>query len=588
MIHSEPFIQVQSLSYQPIGADKIILKDINLEIFPNDFVLLLGPPGCGKSMLTRCFNGIIPQLDEGEMQGSVLVEGKDTRTSNMYEFATKIGMVFQNPDDQIVSLIVLDEVAWGVENLGLTHEEIKKRVFKFMDLLNITHLKDRLTFAISGGQKQKVSIASNLAMLQDVLMLDDPTTDLDPVCKMEVVQALKQLHQEMGKTLIVIEHDLSDLIEMANRIILMDEGRIVRDNTPDELVTNHYEDLIRLGVNIPQHVEIAHEVLNLSGENQLCPTNKEKAFSVLSNYVQQQKIPVKIKGVEKRSTKKVVISAHDLEFSYQPKLPILKGINFDIYQGEFVAIVGANGSGKSTLVNNFTGLLIPDKGKLTINGQDTNQKKISELAHDIGYVFQNPDHQLFANTVADEVGFSLKLQNISQEEIDHRITETLEIVQLEHLRDRHPFSLSRGQRQKLAVATALIHQPSVILLDEPTTGQDRHSLSGLLKLMVRLNRQGNTTIMITHDMDIVAAYATRMLVMVDGQIVLDGAPIDVFYENFDTLSQLNLRPPTVIDFCRRLGKKVIPPCLTVEELVNILKEVKIKSKKSIIAPTKHS
>jgi energy-coupling factor transport system ATP-binding protein len=468
----------------------------------------------------------------------------------------------------------LDEVAWGVENLGLGHDEIKKRVAEFMDLLAIGYLKDRLTFAISGGQKQKVSIASNLAMLQDLLVLDDPTTDLDPVCKIEVVQALERLHSEMKKTLVVIEHELTDLIEMTDRMIIMDDGAIVHDGTPDDLVSNHYDSLVNLGINIPQHVEIAHAVNELSGNNKPCPSHKEDAFRVLKSFVEPQKITPK-PPVEHTSAKSdPIITVRDLEFSYQPGKPILRGINFDINRGEFVAIVGANGSGKSTLVNNFTGLLAPDNGQIIINGHDTKKIKIADLARDIGYVFQNPDHQLFSNTVEEEVGFSLKLRNIPAEEIKQRVTEVLEFVQLEHLRDRHPFSLSRGQRQKLAVATALIHQPSVILLDEPTTGQDRLSLGGLLALMTRLNQKGNTTIMITHDMDIVAAYASRVLVVVQGQVVLDGHPSDIFYDNFDTLNELNLRPPTVVDFCRRLENNGVPRCVTVEQLIDFLKEVK--------------
>lgn len=557
-----------------MGTDRDVLKDINLNINSGEFILLLGPPGSGKTTLTRCFNGIIPQIDSGSMQGSVLVKGKDTSQTRMYEFASIIGMVFQNPDDQIVSLKVLDEVAWGVENLGLEHDEIKKRVYEFMELLAIGHLKDRLTFAISGGQKQKVSIASNLAMLQDLLVLDDPTTDLDPVCKIEVVQALERLHREMNKTLVVIEHELTDLIEMTDRMIIMDDGAIVHDGTPDDLVSNHYDSLVSLGINIPQHVEIAHAVNELSGNNKACPSHKEDAFLVLKSFVDKQKITPKPPVEHTRIKGDPIITVRDVEFSYQSGKPILRGINFDINKGEFVAIVGANGSGKSTLVNNFTGLLAPDNGQIIINGHDTKKIKIADLARDIGYVFQNPDHQLFSNTVEEEVGFSLKLRNIPAEEIKQRVTEVLEFVQLEHLRDRHPFSLSRGQRQKLAVATALIHQPSVILLDEPTTGQDRLSLSGLLALMTRLNQQGNTTIMITHDMDIVAAYASRVLVVVQGQVVLDGHPSDIFYDNFETLNELNLRPPTVVDFCRRLEGCGVPRCVTVEQLIDFLKEVK--------------
>ena len=469
----KPIIQIKDLSYAPVGVEHDVLKQVNLEINPGDFALLLGPPGCGKSMLTRCFNGIIPHLDEGKMSGTVLVNGKDTRKSDMHEFATTIGMVFQNPDDQIVSLKVLDEVAWGVENLGLEHEEIQRRVYQFMDLLAITHLKDRLTFAISGGQKQKVSIASNLAMLQEVLVLDDPTTDLDPVCKKEVVVALEKLHRDMKKTLVVIEHDLTDLIELATRFIIMEDGRIVHDGKPEELITNHYEDLVRLGINLPQHIEIAHAVIALSGKEKPCPAHKEDAYKILESFIDSFPPAPHPKPAALPARSEPVISVRDLEFSYLPGKNTLNGINFDIYHGQFVAIVGANGSGKSTLVNHFTGLLQPDKGSITINGHDTRKTKVNNLAQDIGYVFQNPDHQLFCNTVEEEVGFSLGLRNLPEDEMKQRVTEVLEFVQLEDFRQRHPFSLSRGQRQKLAVATALIHQPSVILLDEPTTGQDR-------------------------------------------------------------------------------------------------------------------
>ena len=276
-----------------------------------------------------------------------------------------------------------------------------------------------------------------------------------------------------------------------------------------------------------------------------------------------------------------VISVRGLEFAYSAGNQILCGLNFDIYKGEFVAIVGANGSGKSTLVNNFTGLLSPDKGQVVINGHDTKTTKTSTLAREIGYVFQNPDHQLFCNTVTEEVGFSLRNLSVPEEDVQRRIQETLEIVGMAQLRDRHPFSLSRGQRQKLAVATALIDEPPVILLDEPTTGQDRQSLANLLELMTMLNKKGNTTVMVTHDMDIVAAYATRVIVLSKGQIVMDGHPSDVFYDQYEALAALNLRPPTVIDFCRKLEPRGVPRCLTVDELTTFIKEVKEKSRSHI-------
>src|SRR4030067_1161233 len=233
----ECLISISDLSYLPLGIKERVLSNINLEVNRGDFVLLLGPSGCGKTTLTRCLNGLIPHLDQGTMDGTVRVKGKDTASHEIYEFAQDIGMVFQNPDDQILSLKVVDEIAWGVENHGIPQAEIADRVNRAMNLLGIEELKERLTFAISGGQKQKVSIASNLAMMQDVLVLDDPTTDLDPVCTAEVVSTLAKLHHDMGKTLIVIEHDLNDLIELANRIVFMNEGSILFDSPPVEVLS---------------------------------------------------------------------------------------------------------------------------------------------------------------------------------------------------------------------------------------------------------------------------------------------------------------------------------------------------------------
>ncbi len=566
----EPIIQIKDLSYKPLGACAEVLKDISLDIHEGDFILLVGPSGCGKSTLSRCLDGLIPSLDQGEMKGEVIVDGMSTSDNPIYKFASIVGIVFQNPDDQILSLRVVDEVAWGLENTGLPHDEIVKRVDDYMEKCGISHLKDRLTFAISGGQKQKVSIASNLAMYQKALILDDPTTDLDPLCKTEVVDLLSRLYLEENKCLIVIEHDYNDLIELANRIIVMDHGQILFDGKPERILASNYDDLISLGMNIPQHIEIAHEILVHAPQVEVFPTRKEDAFRVFEEFIQQQSRFPELSKKERKPKTEPIVQISDLHFAYDPARPVLRGVNFEISQGEFVAIIGANGSGKSTLINNLIGLLTPDRGKVIIDGQDTTKVKVSELTKNIGYVFQNPDHQLFTANVAREVGFSLDILKIPQEEIDQRVAEVLSIVGLNECTDRHPFSLSRGQRQKLAVATALIRNPKIMLLDEPTTGQDRHSLSGVLDLMVRLNQRGNTTIMVTHDMDIVAGYATRVIVMADGQVVLDGKPEDIFYKQFDILSDLRLRPPTVVEFCRRLEKYNVPHFLTLEECLRFI------------------
>lgn len=567
----KPIIRIKELCYKPLAAPDFIIKNFNLEVMKGDFILFLGPSGCGKSLLVRCLNGLIPNLEEGVISGMVEVGGMDTQRHRIHEFSPLVGMVFQNPDDQILSLRVVGEVAYGVENQGLPHDLIVHRVDECMRLMGIEHLKDRLTFAISGGQKQRVSIASNIAMDQEVLILDDPTTDLDPIGKLEIVQTLQELQRMKGRTLIVIEHELNDLIEMANRIIVMDNGGVIIDNPPQIAFSIDYDKLAELGINIPQHIEICHLLQKMGGAHCDITVKKEEAFSIFRSYLQSNSKKLK-KGQSHDVDKgEIVVNARDLHFSYNPQTPLLRNVNFDIHSGEFVAIIGANGSGKSTLVNNLIGLLKCNSGQILINGHDIESTPISDLTADIGYVFQNPDHQLFCNTVAEELRFSLRTRTLHKQEIETRVAETLEVVDLIKERDRHPFSLSRGQRQKLAVATALIHHPKLILLDEPTTGQDRRSLSSLLDMLSRLNRQGNTTVIVTHDMDIVARYATRILVMSDGQIIFDGKPEDIFYDQYEKLANLSLKPPTLIDFCRRNEDLGCPRFLFIEELVEGLR-----------------
>jgi energy-coupling factor transport system ATP-binding protein len=570
MENGEPIIRIKNLCYKPLTAPDFVIRNFNLEVMKGDFILLLGPSGCGKSILVRCLNGLIPSMEEGDISGMVEVNGMDTQKHRIHEFSPIVGMVFQNPDDQILSLRVSGEVAYGVENQGMSHEVIVHRVDECMQLMGIEHLKNRLTFAISGGQKQRVSIASNIAMDQEVLILDDPTTDLDPIGKSEIVFTLQEMRKIKGRTLIVIEHELNDLIEMANRVIVMDHGGVIIDASPQVAFAENYSKLTELGINIPQHIEICNLLQINEGKNSQIKVMKEEAFEVFRSYLQANPKILKKNGGKKVEKRETVVSVDHLNFAYNPASPLLQDVNFNIHSGEFVAIIGANGSGKSTLVNNLIGLLKPDSGQINVNGHDIGSSKIADVVEDIGYVFQNPDHQLFCNTVDEELRFSLRTRNLPIEEIDARVEQTLNVVGLSKERNQHPFSLSRGQRQKLAVATALIHHPKLILLDEPTTGQDRRSLAGLLDMLSSLNEQGNTTVIVTHDMDIVARYATRILVMKDGKVILDGTPEEVFYEHFEELTNLNLKPPTLIDFCHRNETLGCPRFLYMEEFIDCL------------------
>lgn len=576
----ETVVAVKDLTFRYEKSDDPVLSDLSLSLDRGEFVLLTGFSGCGKSTLLKTFNGVIPHIQGGDMSGQVVVCGLDTTRYRVHTLARHVGMVFQNPEDQIFSLRVVDEVAFGVENQGLSHQEIVERVDSAMALTGISPLRESLTFALSGGQKQKVSIAANIAMRPEVLVLDDPTTDLDPLSKFEVVRTLAQLREQSDTTILVAEHDLGELVEVADRLVVMDRGRVVADGPLGRVMATSYDQLVGLGIRVPDHLQLA---CLLNAEAGVCqdgiPVRREDVLELVRHFVsadcfRQNRLrrfltsrPPQRERPQPRADAPVVMAARDLRFSYDRGTEILHGINVEIRQGEFVAIVGHNGSGKTTFTKLLVGLLRPTAGTVYLNGVDSRNVPVEDMVEHIGYVFQNPDNQLFTGTVRDEIMFGLKRRGVPEDEARRRLEEALSIVGLTEAQSRHPFSLSRGQRQRLAVATTLVTYPSIILLDEPTTGQDRTTLEGLLDLMQRLIQEvGATVIMVTHDMDIVAEYATRVLVFRDGNIELDGTPEEVFLKHNQLLNEWRLNPPVLASYHAGLGEDCFPPFLTYSHL----------------------
>lgn len=572
---STPLVEVRNLTFAYPDVPEPIIKDLSLSIYPGELVILTGPSGCGKSTLCRHFNGIIPHLSAGEdTTGAVLVKGMDVSQTAVYQMATHVGMVHQNPDSQLVCLEVRDELAFGPENLGFSHDEIVSRVTRVIDWIQLHKIADLLTFQCSGGQKQRVALGSSLTLLPDLLVLDEPTTDLDPVGSQEVVNTIVSLRDTLGLTFVIVEHSLDELLEVADRLIVMERGQIVLNGPPADLLAHHYADLERIGLRIPQHITIARRLAMERGPGEAFSLRQQDAVQAFAGWAEALPAPVFLPSLPPSSQPEEVqqamtpaVKVEDVAFSYGGGWNVVEDVNLEIMPGEFVALVGANGCGKSTLARLLIGLLHPQKGRISILRMDTSKTPIGDLTMRAGYLFQNPDAQLFNTSVEAEVAFGMRVKHMPKGDIDRRVDEVLTLLNLQHFKDRHPFALSRGERQRLALATVLVTDPDLIILDEPTTGQDRIMLDNLIHLMRQwIERKRATVLMIAHDMGLVCQHAERTIVMSGGHLICDGPTPEVFHRYFDNLHEMGLIPPSVVEISYPLvGTRLSRVLLSIEE-----------------------
>jgi len=549
-------IDIHDLSFQYPRGTTPAIKNINLQIHAGEYVVITGPTGSGKTTLAICLNSIIPQLVEGEYSGEVMVGELRAAEHPVHELTAVVGMVFQNPEDQLFSLNVTDEVAFGVENMGYHRAEIIKRVDEAIEKVGLVNRRNYSIFHLSGGQKQKVAIASNLAIAPQILVLDSPTADLDPISSREVVNTLLDLRtREPSKTFIVVDSDISDVITLADRIIVMDNGEIVLDSTPVDLLRNHFHELDKLGIRMPDHIRMMHWLSSRFPELTAFHLEEEKVRQILEEYTSSGRLRFTLPPSARSNSApdNPVVRFKDVSFGYSNGPTILEKVSLDIQHGEFLAIVGENGTGKSTLMKLICGLIQPVSGIIETSGVNTTTSKLEEVLQHVGYLFQNPDNQLFMSTVEDEIAFGPRRRNCPPEEVADRVNAALDMVGLQDSRQQHPFTLSRGQRQRLAAATVLAAQPKLLLLDEPTTGQDQVALDNLMHLTQHLiDDLGASVVMVTHDMDLVARYATRMIILDKGKILLDGTPLEIFSHKQDILAKVSLKPPCMISLTNHL------------------------------------
>jgi len=557
-------LTVNNLCYTYPGQMEKALKNINLKINEGDFVLIAGPTGCGKSTLALCMTGLIPQVLGGEMEGTVVVDHKDTRNYEVFQIAQSVGLVFQNAENQLCSLTVEDEAAFGPENLGQSRKEIEKRVAFALESTGMTDLRPKYTFSLSGGQKHRTVIAATLSMLPKILVLDEPLSELDPVGCREVLETLRKLNEEQGITIILIEHKLEQVLGFPRNVVLLKNGEIISNGETSEVFRDSNTIEKNLGLRAPETLKFSYELIKRGLLSK--PALSIDALEVSMPGVRSKlSLPnsVTTRCKERNSvSRNALIKAEELCYSYSDGTVALRDINLEIFPGEFLVILGGNGAGKTTLASLMSGQLKPTKGKVCIDGKDSAKYHIADLARTVGYTFQNPDCQLFCKTVKEELAFGPKHLGCTKEEVNVRVDEMLRMMHIEKFKDRDPHTLSRGQKIGVAVASVLAMKPKVLILDEPTLGQDFTRIKSLVRMLKLMNQRGLAVAVITHDINIAAEYACRVILMNQGNIVADGDPHDVFSKE-DLMFSANLDVPTALRLSKMVG---LPSMITVGEI----------------------
>lgn len=530
----EEVIRVENLWFKYIGSDEWVLKDISFRVREGETVVIMGPSGCGKSTLLYVLVGMIPHIIRGEIRGHVNLMGLDVLKSRPEELTRLVGLVFQNPEIQVIMPSVVEEVAFGLENLNLGRDEIDKRIREVLELTGLVHKMHESPYSLSLGEKQVLAIASVLALRPRILVLDEPTSMLDHPGTRRILELIEKIKKETGMTLVVVEHRIEWVAEHADKIIIMEDGKITCEGKSGEIFNN--KDLVvKTGVRPPQVSEVFYKVLDSK------PGSFSKIPVALREAVEFLKARAMLKparavavsttpkgGGAEVSTKRVVIEVKDLWFRYSKDLPwILRGVNLEAREGEFLAIIGHSGVGKTTLVKHFNGLLKPVNGCVKILGYDTRKTPVSTLARIVGMVFQNPEAQFFASTIYDEMGFALRKMGLSKEEAEKRIGEALEAVDLRKPLQMSPHLLSFGEKHRLAIASILALKPKVIVLDEPFSGLDYKRSLQLLLVLKKFTEQGGTVVLVAHDLQLISEVADRVLVLSDGKIVREGPTREV-------------------------------------------------------------
>ncbi|MFD4976103.1 ABC transporter ATP-binding protein [Streptomyces sp. NPDC058424] len=565
-----PLVRIDSAVFAyPSEPDEIVLRDVSLTLEEGSFTGLIGPSGAGKTTLCRLLAGFVPHHFDGPFAGTATIDGHDLSTATIGDLAASVGYVFESPHDQLTgaNTTVFDEAAYALENLGIPADEIRSRVRECLDTVGIGHLADRHPQALSGGQCQRLALASVLAVRPKLLVLDEPTSQLDPLGSEEVVQVIARMH-DRGITVVLCSQDVASYAPYADRLILMEEGRITADGDPRSVLRHAAER--EAPVTIPEPVRIGLELRRRGAvaDTVPVPLSVDEAAAELAPLVGESApiSPEPNEPAENSAADATTVRAEHITHVYTGGVRALDGLEVTLDSG-CICLLGQNGAGKSTLAKHLNGLLKPTEGRVLIGDLDTREHRVAQLAQQVGLAFQNPDDQLFKRTVEEEVAFGAKNVGHSADRVRQLVDDALTRLDLQQLRHRNPSELSLAARKRVAVASVVAMDTPVLVLDEPTGAQDAPGNALLGRLVDDLTAAGKLVIAITHDVEFARRHATRIVVLAQGTVLLDGTPTEVFARP-DVLAATFVLPPAGVRVGTAAG--IPQPPLTTERLLDLL------------------
>ncbi len=539
----KPVIEFVDFTFQYRAQAKPTLNNINLTIYEGEKVLIVGPSGSGKSTLSNCINGLVPFSNEGEISGNLKVKGKETKEMSIFELSNSVGTVLQDPDGQFIGLTVGEDIAFKLENDCVSQEEMKEKVKIVSEIVGIdTHLNSA-PYSLSGGQKQRVTLAGVMVGNVDILLFDEPLASLDPATGKSAIELIDEIQKKTNKTILIIEHRLEDVLHCpVDRIIVVDNGKIAADITPEELLSSNL--LVETGIREPLYITaLKYAGCNITPEMHPEHINTLKIDSCRENLKEWYEDTVEDK---EETSGETILEMKDVKFSYESGKEILHGVSFKVNRGEMVSIVGRNGAGKSTISKLICGFYKPTEGQILFNGRDLVNDTIKERAEKIGIVMQNPNQMISKTMIFDEVALGLKVRGVSEDEIKNRVFETLKICGLYEFRNWPISALSFGQKKRVTIASILVLNPEVIILDEPTAGQDFKHYTEIMEFLKELNQKGVTIIMITHDMHLMLEYTNRAIVLSNGVKLADDIAANVLTDE-EVINKANLKETSLYE-----------------------------------------
>ena len=569
MAAKTPIISFKNFSFQYRAQKKPTLQDINLDIYPGERVLIAGPSGSGKSTLAACINGLNPFSNPGECSGTLMVDGVDAPHSSIFDLAGHVGTVLQDPDGQFIGLTVGEDIAFSLENNCTPQPEMKEIVQHAAELVGIENHLGFAPHELSGGQKQRVSLAGVMVDDVKILLFDEPLANLDPATGKQAIELIDTIQQKTDTTVLIIEHRLEDVLwRNVDRIVLVNEGRILADMRPDDLLSGSLLD--ENGIREPLYLTaMRYAGIAVTPEKHLAHIDSvvlDKADTArLHSWFQAEPLPAPKPAPEP------LLEVRDLCFGYNKGQHTLQNVSFSIGKGEMVSIVGRNGAGKSTLSKLICGFETQDSGEIYLNGKDLKDENIRRRAKHIGYVMQNPNQMISKTMIYDEVAMALQGSGLTEEQIREKVEDTLKVCGLYPFRNWPVSALSFGQKKRVTIASVLVQDPELILLDEPTAGQDFRHYTDIMEFLQGLNTRGVTVVMITHDMHLMLEYTPRALVFCDGQLIADRSASAVLCDP-ELIERAALKETSLYTLANRCG--IVPAEDFVERFIAADREVR--------------